>query len=450
MTGKDLILAALAGERVTRAPWVPYTGVQIGSLKNIPADELYRDADKILDCLLEAKRHYLPDGMPALFDLQIEAEALGCELKWDPKAPPSVRSHPLELDKDRPLELFDRDAARVGMALDVLKRLRDAVGDEVAVYGLTTGPFTLASHLRGTSVFLDMYEDPDYVKRLVGFCFDVLDRMTGWMIDAGADVVAAVDPLTSQISPDAFEEYLSEGYSRYFASVRERGARGALFVCGDATKNLEPMAKTKPDCLSIDENVNLAAAKKITDAEKVAVSGNIPLTTAMLMGTQQDNMQYALDTLDALGDERFILAPGCDMPYDTPKDNIVGVAQAVRDPEKTRAFLETYEKATDQADVELPDYANLEKPLIECFTIDSATCPACGYMAEAAFDMVEEFGDRIDVVEYKMTTPENAARVAKLGFKNLPSLLINGELKYSSLIPNRNELRAEIEKAFRT
>jgi uroporphyrinogen decarboxylase len=50
-------------------------------------------------------------------------------------------------------------------------------------------------------------------------------------------------------------------------------------------------------------------------------------------------------------------------------------------------------------------------------------------------------------VEYKFTRPENIARVVKLGIKNLPSLYINGELKYSSLIPSNRELVDEIRKA---
>jgi len=38
------------------------------------------------------------------------------------------------------------------------------------------------------------------------------------------------------------------------------------------------------------------------------------------------------------------------------------------------------------------------------------------------------------------------ARVMKMGIKNLPTILINGELKYSSVIPNPAELRNEILK----
>jgi len=50
------------------------------------------------------------------------------------------------------------------------------------------------------------------------------------------------------------------------------------------------------------------------------------------------------------------------------------------------------------------------------------------------------------MVEYKITTPENIARMQKMGLKNLPSMLINGELRFSSIIPGNSELIAAINK----
>ena len=35
------------------------------------------------------------------------------------------------------------------------------------MFGLVCGTFTLASHLRGTDIFLDMIDDPDYVRVLI-------------------------------------------------------------------------------------------------------------------------------------------------------------------------------------------------------------------------------------------------------------------------------------------
>ena len=97
--------------------------------------------------------------------------------------------------------------------------------------------------------------------------------------------------------------------------------------------------------------------------------------------------------------------------------------------------------------MDIPDYDKLEKPLVEVFTLDSATCAACGYMMVAVNDAWKEFGDKIDVLEYKFTEKENIARCMKMGVKNLPSMYINGELKYSSIIPSKKELIDAIKNA---
>ena len=50
------------------------------------------------------------------------------------------------------------------------------------------------------------------------------------------------------------------------------------------------------------------------------------------------------------------------------------------------------------------------------------------------------------MVEYKFTEKENIARCIKMGVKNLPSIYINGKLKFSSLIPSREELEQAIRE----
>ena len=67
-------------------------------------------------------------------------------------------------------------------------------------------------------------------------------------------------------------------------------------------------------------------------------------------------------------------------------------------------------------------------------------------MTMAAMQMKDVFGDKIEVVEHKITEIENVVRVGNLGLKNLPTLVINGEAKFVSIIPNRKELKTEIEK----
>ena len=124
----------------------------------------------------------------------------------------------------------------------------------------------------------------------------------------------------------------------------------------------------------------------------------------------------------------------------------IGAAQAVLETEAVREMVKNYVAAEDDIAVELPDYENLPRPLIEVFTLDSATCAACTYMMGAANVAKDTFGDAIDMVEYKFTLKENIARCKKMGVKNLPSIYINGKLKFSSIIPSKEELEAAVRE----
>lgn len=447
MTGKERVLGTLVGDDVDGVPWVPFTGVHAGKLVGYTATEVLQDADKLIKALTEAHRDYQPDGMPVIFDLQVEAEILGCDLLWADQSPPTVSRHPLAEDRTVPKIYPEPTDGRLPIILDAMKRFSEQVGSDTALFGLVCGPFTLASHLRGTEIFLDMMDDPGYVKQLIAYCSEVNIRVAGFYADAGMDVLASVDPLVSQISEDHFREFLFQPSERTFDAYRQMGKSASLFVCGDATRSIRAMCETKPDALFVDENVDLKAAKQIAQDLDVVIGGNLPLSSVMLLGSQNDNMQCVLDEMETVGTDGLVVAPGCDMPYDTPAENVVGVMQAIRDPESAKQILATAEAVTETAalDVVAVDYGSLSHPMIEVFTLDSASCPACSYMMYAVNAAKEELGDSVEVAEYKIVERENLARAQMMQIKNLPCVLINGELVFSSLIPNHAELLSEIE-----
>ena len=448
MNGKERVFAVMRHQDADRVPWVPFAGVHAGSLKKHTAEAVLKDGDKLFESLLTVNELYRPDGQPVVFDLQIEAEILGCELLWQDATPPSVVSHPLANGVVlEGLTIPGPDDGRLPMVLDVMRRMKSTVGVDTALYGLVTGPFTLASHLRGTELFMDMMLNPAAVEDIMAFCEQVCLRMSELYIETGMDVIAVVDPMVSQIGPDHFKQFCHGPLFRVFERIRELEAFSAAFVCGNATRNIEGLCGTAPDCLSIDENIDIVGAKEITDRFGIAIAGNIPLTTTMLLGTQMDNMKHVVDRLDAMDHRNFIMSPGCDMPYDTPPENVIGIAEAMRDTDTARALVEGYASDTFDIDVDLPEYDQLTRPLVEVFTLDSASCAACMYMLNAAQRGVGAFGGGVDMVEYKFTEPENIARAMKLGVSKLPAIYINGELKFSSIIPSNEELVAEIDRA---
>jgi len=115
---KDLLFAALRHEETPAIPWVPFAGVHAGSLKGYHARQFLTDEKKLVDALLDVNRQYDPDGQPVVFDLQIEAEILGCELVWAEKSPPSVATHPLAQSMELPTRLPEKTDGRLQNSLD--------------------------------------------------------------------------------------------------------------------------------------------------------------------------------------------------------------------------------------------------------------------------------------------------------------------------------------------
>ena len=140
MTGKEKVLAVLNKEKIDSIPWLPFAGVHAGKLKGYSAREVSTDAAKLIESLIEVNKLYKPDGQPVMFDLQIEAEILGCELVWSDDAPPTVASHPLSETTDIPAHIPGADEGRIPLAVEAMKAMKKEVGETTALYGLITGP----------------------------------------------------------------------------------------------------------------------------------------------------------------------------------------------------------------------------------------------------------------------------------------------------------------------
>src|SRR6056297_2236677 len=109
MNGKELIYKVFRNGKAERIPWVPFAGVHAGKLKGYTARELLEDGEKLLESLLEVNKMYSPDGQPILFDLQVEAEVLDCELMWEEDSPPTVKTHPLKDTDEIPAKIPEKD-----------------------------------------------------------------------------------------------------------------------------------------------------------------------------------------------------------------------------------------------------------------------------------------------------------------------------------------------------
>jgi methanogenic corrinoid protein MtbC1 len=191
MNGKDRILKTLKHEKVDRVAWVPFAGVHAGSLIGKNASEMLSNGQNLFDGLMQVHKLYQPDGMPVIFDLQVEAEILGCELHWAEFGPPSVKTHPLAETNEMLCDCLQPAAnkGRLPMILDVMRKIKAEVGADTALYGLICGPFTLASHLRGNELFMDLILEEEYVQNLMAYTTTTALKMIDLYAEAGMDII---------------------------------------------------------------------------------------------------------------------------------------------------------------------------------------------------------------------------------------------------------------------
>ena len=452
MTGKEILFKALRNELTPRPAWVPFVGVHGGQLIGAKASDYLRSADLMVQGLTEAVRRYQPDGIPMLFDLQLEAEAMGCGLAWAEETPPAVKSHPLEGSGSlAKLPPFDLGEGRLPLAFEVTRRMKEQAGETVGIYGLICGPFTLAMHLMGNDLFMQMYDHPDYVKAVVGYCASIGCKMSQAYIEAGADVIAVVDPMTSQISPEHFNDFVAPYVNQIFDGVRASGRFSSLFVCGDASRNLTEMSKTSCDNLSIDENIPLGLLRDTSRTAGKSFGGNLKLTAVLLFGDEDDSRLDAIRCIDVAGSAGFILAPGCDLPYAVPPVNMEAVAEMVHDGYKREIAKRTIiAKQLSSAVCDLPDsYASQPHVQVDVITLDSASCAPCQYMMDAVHRAAATIGKPVVVKEHRIATREGIAAMQKLGVKNLPTICIDGQVAFVSIIPDMRTLVARIEETVR-
>ncbi len=446
MKGLELIKKAFALEEVERVPWVPFVGVHGGFLTGVDAETYLKSVDEIVKGVSKSIEEYNPDGVPVVFDLQLEAEILGCDLQWAAHNPPAVVSHPLANGKQlSDLKIPLATDGRIPVAIEATKILRKKYS-ETALYGLITGPFTLALHLLGTDIFMKLFEAPDEVNEVMDFCTQVGIKMSEYLIKAGCDIIAVVDPMTSQIDPMTFEMFVTPFATRIFDYIRAQNKLSSFFVCGHAQQNIEAMCDCQPDNVSIDENIPLDFVKDIALKKGISFGGNMKLTVVLLMGNEDDVREEALNCLDLGGKKGFILAPGCDLPMETPVVNLKAVTELVHDSYKQDVVRAIEKKESTVEIFNMKDYGQSEKVIVDVITLDSESCAPCQYMVEAVKRVAPQFEGVVEWREHAIKKMDAVTFMSSLMVKNIPTICIDGQIKFVSQIPPQAELIKAIQE----
>ena len=309
---KQMLIDAYRGKKTPKAPWVPYAGVHCAFIINEPADKFLQDPELLAKGVVETAKRYKADGIPLLFDLSVEANAVGCDLKWWPDNVPSVTTHPCfeKTPTEAGLTLPSKDSGRWPVIFEAARIAKPQLEElDCALMGLFCGPLTLASHLAGVRIFTDVYKNPEFAAEICKFAGEIGAISAEFYAEMGCDIIANVDPVASQIRPETFREYVTPNSQEANKIIKDSGATSSFFICGDATKVMEEVCKIGTHGFAIDEQMNMNFIRDLARKYKIGFGGNLKLTLALSLGLLSPR-EDAIVSLAAGGQHGYTFAPG--------------------------------------------------------------------------------------------------------------------------------------------
>jgi len=197
------------------------------------------------------------------------------------------------------------------------------------VLGWVEGAFAEATVLRDmSSIMMDLIEAPDFVHEVLEICTEQAIGFGIEQVKAGADFIGVGDAAASLIGPKYYQAFALPYEQRICAAVHEAGARVKLHVCGNITSILDLIHLSGADIIDIDWMVDFG---KAVDAfsDKCSASGNFDPVDIMLRGTPEGVEQAVRRCVDVGIDNTFIAA-GCEVPRETPVENMIAVDETLK------------------------------------------------------------------------------------------------------------------------
>ncbi|GAX82879.1 hypothetical protein CEUSTIGMA_g10305.t1 [Chlamydomonas eustigma] len=337
-----LMLRALRGEAVERPPvWMMrqagrYMKVYQELCQKHPTfRERSERVDLSVEITLQPWRAFKPDGVVLFSDILTPLQGMNIGFDFNHKGP--VITDPI-----RTLEQVKRvtrlnAAESVPFVGEALRQVAEAVGDSAAVLGFVGAPFTLATYIveGGTSKNFDnikrmAFTTPDMLHLLLDKLADNIADYCRYQADHGAHIIQIFDSWASQLMPQDFDVFAGPYIKKIITSFKSTHPHipVILYISGGGGL-LERMAACNPDCVSIDQSVDIVdGIKRIGSG--FAVQGN--MDPGVLFGSKASIEERVMDVIKKARGQgvRHVMNLGHGVLPGTPEENVATYFEVAR------------------------------------------------------------------------------------------------------------------------
>ena len=316
----------LTTDRIPVMPIMTHPGIELIGKKVIDA---VKDGQIHYEAVMALRKRF-PQSVASttIMDLSMEAEAFGANIVFDDNEVPTVSGRMLESAVDvEALQIPSLDTKRVP---EYLKANRLAAAElDVPLFGGCIGPFSLAGRLYDmTELMMAMYIEPDTANLLLDKCTQFILEYCKQIKASGSAGVVMAEPAAGLLSNDDCQAYSSRFVKTIVDAVQDDNFVVMLHNCGNTGQCTKAMIETGAAALHFGNAIDMAQVLNEVPAD-IAVSGNINPVEIMKFGTPQQ-VEDVAKQLIKLADKHnnFILSTGCDVPPETPFENIESLFNA--------------------------------------------------------------------------------------------------------------------------
>ena len=334
MTGRQRIVKVLAGRPVDRPPVLPMIHAGLAGHFNVSLGRFFTRPEVMARVMIEGYRRFRFDGVQLSLGVTGEAEALGAAVEQPPDAAPVLKQHlladPADLDALR--SRYPAAAGRMPLFFAAVDEVVREIGQEAFVLATLRGPLLIASQLRGVEdVLIDMIERPRVVGQILEFAAEVASKLAQVLLGTGAHGLLLGEATCSPnfISPAMYRQLVLSHHSRLVGRLKQMGwPCVGLHVCGNITPIVEDMISTGIDFMDVDYQVPADRAIALAQ-HRVALRGNLDPSSVLRFGTVDEVRSQTRAVCRSAGQARWIMSSGCDIPPDTPAENLAAFVDAV-------------------------------------------------------------------------------------------------------------------------
>lgn len=330
MTPYERVFSRLAGKPVDRIPNLSILMTFAAKYIGKRYDQYVQDYRLLVEGNLRCCQDFEIDMVSVISDPMRETHAFGAKVIFPEDGVPYSHEPLIKSWKNMDSLIIKNPLQEVRLTdrLLAIESYKKLCGQHYPVLGWVEGAFAEACDLHGiTETMNDLYEAPEFIEDLLEICTQQAMIFAEHQIASGADFVGIGDAAASLISPKMYQKYVLPYEKRIIQAIHSKGAKAKLHICGNITNLLPFLPETQADIIDVDYPVNFSNAIQAFGSSYSAC-GNFEPSAILFLGEKMD-VQTAVKNCVAVAAKNTMIAPGCEVPRDTPIENLKTISETL-------------------------------------------------------------------------------------------------------------------------